>query len=445
MALSMRTVIFSLVVLVALLTIPIMIGVYVYRDAKRRGMNAMAWTLIAVVAPALIGFIIYLLVRGNSPDLQCPQCAEPVTEQYVICPHCGAKLRPACPNCSFPVEADWKVCPKCAAPLEGVETPPAPPQRQRDRTLGKILIAIIVVPVALIALAVFGLTAFQSVTGSSTMREVTFDEYDQEQESETIREAVHEWLDSLEVRSDRAYALRYDYSNELGAGQEHYYLFYVPAGGQSPSTSFGTDAGLFGTTLNLRLERTGYSGSLYCVQTSVESTPKPRIVLGGKHIRCEVQVVDYNPTLFFIQPNYAQAELGTVELPERLSVVKIVGNANVGVAAGSPNSVAASENDGVVEVIDADMMLKILSAIDSGERVPMEQIPDYDFKDGFEIVVEYRIQEDLIMHPEMARHLVFMDDGICYLIDNRVTNSANGSAYRVMDEDFYTLPEELFQ
>lgn len=446
MALSMRTVIFSLVVLVALLTIPIMIGVYVYRDAKRRGMNAMAWTLIAVVAPALIGFIIYLLVRGNSPDLQCPQCAEPVTEQYVICPHCGAKLRPACPNCSFPVEADWKVCPKCAAPLEGVETPPAPPQRQRDRTLGKILIAIIVVPVALIALAVFGLTAFQSVTGSSTMREVTFDEYDQEQESETIREAVHEWLDSLEVRSDRAYALRYDYSNELGAGQEHYYLFYVPAGGQSPSTSFGTDAGLFGTTLNLRLERTGYSGSLYCVQTSVESTPKPRIVLGGKHIRCEVQVVDYNPTLFFIEPNYAQAEPGAVELPERLSVVKIVGNANVGAVEVTGSAEAAtSENAGVAEVTDEDLMLKILSAIDSGERVPMEQIPDYDFKDGFEIIVEYRIQKDLIMHPEMARHLVFMNDGICYLIDDRVTYSAHGSAYRIMGEDFYTLLEELFQ
>ena len=446
MALSMRTVIFSLVVLVALLTIPVMIGVYVYRDAKRRGMNAMAWTLIAVVAPALIGFIIYLLVRGNSPDLQCPQCAEPVTEQYVICPHCGAKLRPACPNCSFPVEADWKVCPKCAAPLEGMEMPPAPPQRQRDKTLGKILIAIIVVPVALIALAVFGLTAFQSVTGSSTMREVTFDEYDQEQESETVREAVHEWLDSLDVRSDRAYALRYDYSNELGAGQEHYYLLYVPAGGQSPSTSFGTDAGLFGTTLNLRLERTGYSGSLYCVQTSVESTPKPRIVLGGKHIRCEVQVVDYNPTLFFIEPNYAKAEPGNAELPERLSVVKIVGNANVGAVdvAGSAEA-ATSENAGVAEITDEDLMLKILSAIDSGERVPMEQIPDYDFTDGFEIIVEYQIQEDLIMHPEMARHLVFMDDGICYLIDDRVTNSANGSAYRIMGEDFYTLLEGLFQ
>ena len=442
MALSMRTVIFSLVVLVALLTIPVMIGIYVYRDSRHRGMNAALWTLIAVIAPALIGFIIYLLIRGNYPDLQCPQCTEPVTEQYTVCPHCGAKLRPACPNCSFPVELDWNVCPKCATPLNKTELHHTPPLRQRDKSLSKILIAIIVMPVALIALAVFGLTAFQSATGSSTLREATFEEYDREQTSEAVREAVHEWLDSLEVRSDRAYALRYDYTNELGAGQEHYFLFYVPAGGQSPDTSFGTDSGLFGTTLNLRLERTGFSGSLYCVQNSAENPPKPRVVLGGKQIRCETQVVDYNPTLFFIEPNYAKAEPGAVELPERLSVVKIMGNAVTG---GDGSSAAASSNAGAVEVIEEDLMLKILSAIDSGERIPMEQIPDYDFKDGFEIVVEYKVQEDLIMHPEMARHLVFMDDGICYLIDDRVTNSANGSAYRIMGEDFYTLLEELFQ
>lgn len=388
MALSIRTTIFILAIVAALLTIPVLIGLYVCRDAKRRGMNAALWTLIAVAAPALIGFIIYLLIRGNYPDLQCPQCAEPVTEHYVVCPHCGAKLRPACPACSFPVEPDWNVCPKCAAPLDRAEMGYTPPLRQRDSSLSKILIAIIAVPVALIALAVFGLTAFQGGGGSTTLREVTFDEYDQEQESEAVREAVHDWLDSLEIRSDRAYALRYDYSNELGAGQEHYYLFYIPAGGQSPSASFGTDSGLFGTTLNLRLERTGYSGSLYCVQTSVENPPRPRVILGGKRIRCETQVVDYNPTLFFIEPNYAKAEPGAVELPERLSVVKIVGNANVG----------------VVEVTEEDVMLKILSAIDSGERVPMEQIPDYDFTDGFEIIVEYQIQEDLIMHPASGVH-----------------------------------------
>ena len=274
------------------------------------------------------------------------------------------------------------------------------------------------------------------------MREVTIEEYDQEQESETVREAVYEWLDSLDLRSDRAYALRYDYTNDLGGGYEYYYLFYIPGGGRSPSTSFGTDPGLFGATLNLRLERTGSSGSLYCVQTDAENPPKPRIVLGGKHIRCEVQVVDYNPTLFFIEPNYAQAEPGSVELPERLSVVKIVGNAVTG---GDSSSAAASSNAGAVEVMEEGMMLKILSAIDSGERVPMEQIPNYDFKDGFEIIVEYQVQEDLITHPDMARHLVFMNDGVCYLIDDRVTNTAHGSAYRTMDKDFYTLLEELFQ
>ena len=58
--------------------------------------------------------------------------------------------------------------------------------------------------------------------------------------------------------------------------------------------------------------------------------------------------------------------------------------------------------------------------------------------------MEYKVLEDLIMHPDMARHLVFMDGGICYLIDGRVTNTAYGSSYRIMDKDFYTLLEELF-
>ena len=89
---------FMLMIIVALL--PLLIGVYVYRDAKRRGMNAALWTLIAILAPSLIGFIIYLLVRGNYSNLKCPRCAATVTEQYVVCPKCGAKLKPSCPNCS---------------------------------------------------------------------------------------------------------------------------------------------------------------------------------------------------------------------------------------------------------------------------------------------------------------------------------------------------------
>ena len=448
MAVFSKATIPLLFVLIALLTVPILIGVYVYRDARRRGMNAVLWTLIAVVSPALIGFIIYLLVRGNDPDLRCPKCQKAVADQYAVCPHCGTKLRPVCPNCSFPIEPDWKVCPKCATPLDEAATRYTPPLRQRDMALRNILIAIVVVPVVLIVLGVCGFIVSESMAdGSCTLREATFAEYDQEQTSETVREAVHNWLGGLEFPAERAYALRYDAFDDLGAGNEYYFLFYIPDGGQSPSTSFGIDSGLFGTTLNLRLERTGNSGTLYCVQASADQPPEPRIVLGGRRIRCEVQVVDYNPTLFFIEPNYDQAEPGAAELPERLSVVKLVGSAMEDGAGETdlPSSAAASENAGVVEIVDSDLMLKILSAIDRGERVPVEQIPDHDFKEGFEIVVEYRVQEDSLSHPEMARHLVFMEDGVCYLIDDRVTNSAHGSAYRIMEDDFYGILEGLFQ
>ena len=39
----------------------VLIGVYVYRDSVRRGMNAVLWTLVSVFAPYLVGFIIYSL------------------------------------------------------------------------------------------------------------------------------------------------------------------------------------------------------------------------------------------------------------------------------------------------------------------------------------------------------------------------------------------------
>ena len=52
-----------------LLRIPSLIGGNVYRDAKRRQMNAVVWTLVAILAPTFIGFIIYLRVRANYADL----------------------------------------------------------------------------------------------------------------------------------------------------------------------------------------------------------------------------------------------------------------------------------------------------------------------------------------------------------------------------------------
>ena len=92
--------------------LPILIGVYVYRDASRRGMNAVLWTLIAILAPSLIGFIIYLLVRGNYSNLKCPRCEATVSEQFVVCPKCGATY-----HTKFNPSTAGENCDKCGEAL----------------------------------------------------------------------------------------------------------------------------------------------------------------------------------------------------------------------------------------------------------------------------------------------------------------------------------------
>ena len=274
--------------------IPILIGVYVYRDAERRGMNALLWALVAVFAPSLIGLIIYLVVRGNYSDLKCPVCNAAVTEEYVVCPNCGAKLRLSCPNCSAPVEPDWKVCPRCAQPLTEVQNDVMPPVHPKDRTLGRVLLIIILIPILLIALLVL---SFRSVTsgGAASLGQVSFDEYFEKQKDSEISETVEEWVSSVDGDADHAYALMYKDAVE---GDRYCFLIYVPGAGDSHSTGFGQGSGLFGPTIRLDLERTGNSGSLYWIRSSGGSTPRLRITVDGCKLRCDVTAVDFNPAIY---------------------------------------------------------------------------------------------------------------------------------------------------
>jgi RNA polymerase subunit RPABC4/transcription elongation factor Spt4 len=98
---------------------------YVYRDAKRRGMNAGLWTLLVLIlSPAylLIGLIIYLLVREPLP-YTCPQCSATVNARYNFCPNCKYNLHPACPACQHEVADDDKFCPYCATELTHAPKP----------------------------------------------------------------------------------------------------------------------------------------------------------------------------------------------------------------------------------------------------------------------------------------------------------------------------------
>jgi len=92
---------------------------YINRDAKRRGMNATLWTLLAILVPYLIGVIIYFLLREPLP-YNCPQCGTTVSARFNFCPNCKYNLRPACPHCRHEVRAGDKYCPYCAQELKGV-------------------------------------------------------------------------------------------------------------------------------------------------------------------------------------------------------------------------------------------------------------------------------------------------------------------------------------
>ena len=155
-----------LYIAIFVIAVPIAIGVYVYRDAGRRGMNAVLWTLIAVLAPALIGFIIYILARGAYSPVKCPSCAEPVMDHYITCPKCGVKLRASCPGCGNLVAPDWKVCPKCAAtlPRQNYDNLPLAgnPDGKKDNASNKIILLVILIPVAIL-IALVAILAFSNM------------------------------------------------------------------------------------------------------------------------------------------------------------------------------------------------------------------------------------------------------------------------------------------
>jgi len=98
---------------------------YVYRDARRRNMNAPLWTLLVLVlAPSslIIGLVIYLLVREPLP-YPCPRCGALVGPRFNFCTSCKCNLHPSCPNCKQEIAETDKFCPNCAYELNPAELP----------------------------------------------------------------------------------------------------------------------------------------------------------------------------------------------------------------------------------------------------------------------------------------------------------------------------------
>lgn len=134
--------ILMLVYILVPVIIAVLIGIYVYRDAKSRNMGPVGWTLVAVLVPGLIGLIIYLIVRGGHKNYRCPQCGGPVEITFISCPACGCRMKDTCPSCGRAIEADWKFCPDCATELPEQRTA-TPPTQKKEKGFWPLIIIII--------------------------------------------------------------------------------------------------------------------------------------------------------------------------------------------------------------------------------------------------------------------------------------------------------------
>lgn len=107
---------FILPIMAAIFLVAILLAVWVYRDAEKRGESGVLW-LIIVLITGIIGLIIWLIVRGDKPVISSePATKVPPPPQTVqttqttaaqFCPNCGAKTQP---NSSF--------CANCGASLD---------------------------------------------------------------------------------------------------------------------------------------------------------------------------------------------------------------------------------------------------------------------------------------------------------------------------------------
>ena len=382
----MASVISTLVLLLTGCLIPAVVGIYVYRDARRRQLNALLWTVVAVLVPGLIGFLIYLLVRGTDTDLRCPNCKTPVRRDFALCPYCGTRLRPSCPSCGAPVEAGWQVCPFCAQPLPKQSDAKAP-VHAGDRSVGKLLTVGILVPLALVGLFLLGTMVF-SGGGACGVSELTRDQYFREQTSEEASTYVAQWLEELD-RTGQAGALQY---RQPQGEQTHYdLLVFVPGTGEG-DTGVGMTGSLFGTTLRLDLTDTGSSDTLYLLTTALDGKRlKLKVTVEGESVPCAVTEVDFPPAVL-----YGDSE---PPLPEELTISKLEGEELLFADTVQPG--------------DRDSWEKLTHLLEDAKELPPED-PAYDRLDQDHGTV-YHILQVYGAQERRQEALVWQWNGACYV------------------------------
>lgn len=252
------------ILLFAIVITCLIIGVYVYRDAKARGMKAGYWTTIAVLTPCLIGLILYVLLRDDERNMKCTACG-------------------------YPLKADWKVCPVCETPLpEGAPMTFSP--LNRDKGIWKITAAAVIIPVLICVL--MGTVMMSRINNHVVSGMATYNMTKDDVKNRDLQR----WFQECDQKKDdiNCYLLWQTAGSEAGSDEkEAYYVIYI---NENDNLKFeGSQTGFGQENLILKTEK-GKNGKGYVMigVSHYVGTPKPVITIDGQEIQSDQSRADFD-------------------------------------------------------------------------------------------------------------------------------------------------------
>lgn len=69
----------------------LLLCIWVYRDAKARGLEAWMWALVVLLTSG-VGLVLYFLVGRKEAQRTCPSCGKSVPGACAYCGHCGLPM-----------------------------------------------------------------------------------------------------------------------------------------------------------------------------------------------------------------------------------------------------------------------------------------------------------------------------------------------------------------
>jgi len=82
-----------IIVVVLILFFKIFLGIWVYKDAKSRGIDPLIWTILILFFSGSFMFLLYFLVVRKDIKVKCESCNFTQSDKLLYCGRCGSEIK----------------------------------------------------------------------------------------------------------------------------------------------------------------------------------------------------------------------------------------------------------------------------------------------------------------------------------------------------------------